>query len=33
MHFLEIRLAHLCKVGENFGGGEASASAQKQLEE
>ena len=33
MHFLEICLAHLCKIGEKFGGGVASASLQKQLEE
>ena len=33
MHFLEICLAHLREIGENFGGGVASASSQKQLEE
>ena len=33
MHFLEICLAHLRKIGEKFGGGVGSASLQKQLEE
>ena len=33
MHFPEICLAHLCEIGENFGGGATSASSQKQLEE